>query len=42
MKLQRRGWLELEREKLGLEKWKALAKAAGWVLDRFYFEEEEE
>lgn len=32
----------LEREKLELEKWKALAKAAGWALDRFYFEEEEE
>lgn len=32
----------LEKEKLDLEKWKALAKAAGWALDRFYFEEEEE
>ena len=32
----------LKKEKLELDKWKALAKAAGWVLDRFYFEEEEE
>jgi predicted butyrate kinase (DUF1464 family) len=25
---------QLEKEKLDLEKWKAIAKAAGWVLDR--------
>ena len=32
----------LEREKLELTKWKAIAKAAGWALDRLYFEDEEE
>lgn len=32
----------LEKEKLEFQRWKVLAKAAGWALDRFYFEEEEE
>jgi hypothetical protein len=31
----------LEREKLEFERWKAVAKAAGWVLDRLDVEDEE-
>ena len=30
----------LEQEKLEFQKWKAVAKAAGWVLDRIAIEEE--
>jgi len=31
----------LEREKLEFERWKAVAKTAGWVLDRLDVEDEE-
>jgi hypothetical protein len=30
---------QIEREKLELEKWKAVAKTAGWVLDRLEAED---
>jgi len=30
---------QLEREKLDFERWKAFAKAAGWVLDRIESED---
>jgi len=32
--------LQLEREKLEFERWKAAAKAIGWVFDRLESEEE--
>jgi len=32
--------LQLEREKLGFEQWKAAAKAIGWVFDHLESEEE--
>jgi len=31
----------LEKEKLEFQRWKALAKAAGWVLDYLSYEEDE-